>query len=80
MKTDVNKMADSDKTPCNNGKAQRYILGLQRQEKMMMMMMMMMIPLFIKTHEDLLSYGASQHDKGLPYTINFTVGTDYNVQ
>ena len=47
---------------------------------MMMMMMMMMIPLFIKTHEDLLSYGASQHDKGLPYTINFNVGTDYNVQ
>ena len=46
----------------------------------MMMMMMMMIPLFIKTHEDLLSYGASQHDKGLPYTINFNVGTDYNVQ
>ena len=59
----VNKVVLSDKVPCNNGKAWRYIVSYQVDGETI-------IPLFIKTPKNIFSYGVSQHDKNSAYTIS----------
>ena len=58
---DVNKLVISDKIPCNNGKDCCRIVGYQVNE--------VLVPLFIKTHENVFSHGASQYDKDSAYTL-----------
>ena len=65
---DVNKMAVSDKVPCNNGKDPRYIAGYQVDEAL--------ISLFVKMPKDLFSYGVSQCDKDSAYTMPFNVSEE----
>ena len=62
---DVNKVGVSDKVPCSNGKDCRYIVGYQLDEAL--------ITLFIKTHENIFSYGVSQYNKNSAYTMSFNV-------
>ena len=62
---DVNKVGVSDKVPCSNGKDCRYIVGYQLDEAL--------IILFIKTHENIFSYGVSQYNKNSAYTMSFNV-------
>ena len=50
------------------------------KQKKKIIIIIIIIPLFIKKHKDLLSYSASEYDKGLPYTMNFNAGTDHNTQ
>ena len=45
---DLNKVAVSDKVPCNNGKDGRYIVGYQVDGAL--------VPLFIKTPKNIFSY------------------------
>ena len=56
----------SDKVPCNNGKDWRYIVGYQVDGETI-------IPLFIKTPQNIFSYGVSQYDKNYAYTMSFNV-------
>ena len=65
---DVNKMVVSDQVSCNNGKDFRYIAGYQVDG--------VLIPLFIKTSEDIFSYGVSQQDKNSACTISFNVSDE----
>ena len=65
---DVNKVAISDKAPCNNGKDCRYIVGYQADEAL--------IPLFTKTTKDIFSYSMSQYDKTFTYTMSFKVSEE----
>ena len=53
---DINKVALSDKMPCNNEKGWWYIVGYQVDGETI-------IPLFIKTPKNIFSYGVSQYDK-----------------
>ena len=62
---DVNKVGVSDKVPCSNGKDCRYIVGYQLDEAL--------ITLFIKTYENIFSYGVSQYNKNSAYTMSFNV-------
>ena len=62
---DVNKVAVSDKVPCNNGKDCRSIVGYQVDGAL--------IPLFIKTPKDIFSYGMSQYDKNPAFKMSFNV-------
>ena len=63
--SDVNKVAVSDKVSCSNGNDCRYIVGYQADGAL--------IPLFIKTHKNIFSYGVSQYDKNSAYTMSFNV-------
>ena len=63
---DVNKVVFSDKVPCNNGKAWRYIIGYQVDGETF-------IPLFIKTLKNIFSCGVSQYNKNSTYTMSFNV-------
>ena len=65
---DVNKLAISDKVPCNNGKDYRYIVGYQADGAL--------IPLFIKTPKNVFSYGLLQYDKNSAYTVWFNVSEE----
>ena len=56
----------SDKVPCNNGKDWLYIVGYQVHGQTI-------IPLFIKTPKNIFSYGISQYDRNLTYTMSFNV-------
>ena len=47
----INKVVVSDKVPCNNGQDCRYIVGYQVDVALM--------PLFIKTPNNIFSYGVS---------------------
>ena len=47
----INKVVVSDKVPCNNGQDCRYIVGYQVDGALM--------PLFIKTPNNIFSYGVS---------------------
>ena len=62
---DVNKGVLSDKVSCNNGKDCRHIVGYQVDGAL--------IPLFIKMPKNIFSYGVSQYDKNLAYTMSFNV-------
>ena len=62
---DINKVAVSDKVPCNNGNECRYIVGYQLDDAL--------IPLFIKAPKNIFSYGVSQYDKNSAYTMSFNV-------
>ena len=62
----VNEAVLSDKVPCNNGKDWRYIVGYQIDGETI-------IPLFIKTPQNIFSYGVSQYDKNCAYTMSFNV-------
>ena len=62
---DINKVAVSDKVPCNNGKECRYIVGYQLDDAL--------IPLFIKAPKNIFSYGGSKYDKNSAYTMSFNV-------
>ena len=66
--TDVNKVVVSDTVPCNNGRNCRYIVGYKVNEAL--------IPLFIKTHRDVFSYGVSQYDENSAYTMPFNVSEE----
>ena len=61
----VNNVVVSDKVSCNNGKDCRYTVGSQVDG--------VAIPLFIKTPENIFSYGVSQYDKNSAYTMSFNV-------
>ena len=65
---DLNKVAFSDKLLWNNGKEYHYIVGYQVDQAL--------IPLFIKTTEDIFSYGVSQYNKNSAYTISFNVSEE----
>ena len=68
FKINVNKLVISDKLPCNNGKDCRYIVGYQVDGAL--------IPLFIKTSENVFSYGVSQYDKNSAYTMSCNVSVE----
>ena len=61
----VNKVVVSDKVSCNNGKDWLYIVGYQVNEAL--------IPLFIKTPNNIFSYGVSQYNKNSTYAMLFNV-------
>ena len=65
---DVNKVAVSDKVSCNNGKDYRYIVDCQVDGAL--------VPLFIKTPNNIFSYGVSQYDKNSAYTMSFNVSEE----
>ena len=65
---DVNKVVISDEVPCNNGKDCHYIEGYQADG--------VLIPLFIKTLNNIFSYGVSQYDKNSVCTISFYVSEE----
>ena len=65
---DVNKVVIPDKVSCNNGKDCLYIVGYQVDRAL--------IPLFIKTPKNIFSYGVSQYDKNLAYTMLFNVSEE----
>ena len=46
----------------------RYTVGYQLDEAQ--------IPLFIKTHKNIFSYGLSQYDKNSAYTMSFNVSEE----
>ena len=60
---DINKVVISDKVLCNNGKDCRYIVGYRADE--------VTVPLFIKTPQNIFSYGVSQYDKNSAYAMSF---------
>ena len=65
---DVNQVAVSDKVSCNNRKDCRYIVDCQVDGAL--------VPLFIKTPNDIFSYGVSQYDKNSAYTMSFNVSEE----
>ena len=65
---DVNKVVDSDKVSCNNGKDCRFIVGSQIDGGL--------APLFIKTPKNVFSYGVSQYDKISAFTMSFNVSEE----
>ena len=65
---DISKVVVSDKVSCNNGKDCRYIVGYQVEEAL--------IPLFIKTPNDIFSYGVSKYDKNSDYAMSFNVSEE----
>ena len=65
---DVNKVAVSDKVSCNNGKDCRYIVDCQVDGAL--------VPLFIKTPNNIFSYGGSQYDKNSAYAMSFNVSKE----
>ena len=66
--TDVNKLVVSDKVLYNNGKDCRYFVGHQVDG--------VPVPLFIRTPENVFSYGVSQYDKNSAYTMSFNVSEE----
>ena len=65
---DINKLVVSDKVPCNNGKDSRYNVGYQVDGGL--------VPLFIKTPENIFSYGVSKYDKNSACTVSFNVSEE----
>ena len=68
FRIDVNKVAISDKVPCNNGKDCRYIVGYQADGGL--------VPLFIKTPKNIFSYGVSQYNKNSAYAMSFNASEE----
>ena len=65
---DVNNVVVSDNVSCKNGKDCRYIVGYQVDGVLM--------TLFIKTPNNIFSYGVTQYDKNSAYTMSFNVSEE----